>query len=57
MLRISKMRIYFLSENLLTFTKYSGMEAEIGGGPLNIGIDYGIYPQPKTYILGINLSF
>ena len=57
MLKITKLRIYFLSENLLTITKYSGMEAEIGGGPLNIGIDYGIYPQPKTFILGLNLSF
>jgi TonB-linked SusC/RagA family outer membrane protein len=56
MMRISRLRIYFLSENLLTFTKYSGMEAEIGGGPLNIGIDYGIYPQPKTFIFGVNLS-
>lgn len=56
-IKIEKLRIYVLSENLLTFTKYSGMEAEIGGGPLNIGVDYGIYPQPKTFILGLNLSF
>lgn len=56
-IKIEKLRIYVLSENLLTFTKYSGMEAEIGGGPLNIGVDYGIYPQPKTFIIGLNLSF
>ena len=56
-MKLSRLRLYFLSENLLTFTKYSGMEVEIGGGPLNIGIDYGIYPQPKTFIFGMNLSF
>lgn len=54
---MSKMRMYLLSENLLTFSKYSGMEVEVGGGPLNLGIDYGIYPQPKTLIFGLNLSF
>ncbi|MGL1888617.1 MAG: TonB-dependent receptor [Reichenbachiella sp.] len=56
-IKVEKVRIYFLSENLLTFTKYSGMEAEIGGGPLNMGVDYGIYPQPKTFIGGINITF
>lgn len=56
-IKVSNLRIYVLSENLLTFTKYSGMETEIGGGPLNIGVDYGIYPQPRTFIVGINLSF
>ncbi len=57
LIKVQSLRVYVLSENLLTFTKYSGMEAEIGGGPLNIGVDYGIYPQPRTFMAGINLSF
>lgn len=57
MLKVGRLRVYVMSENLVTFTKYSGMEVEIGGGPLNTGIDYGIYPQPKTIIAGINLDF
>lgn len=56
-LRISNVRFYVTSENLLTFTKYSGMEVEIGGGALGMGIDYGVYPQAKTFVTGVNVTF
>lgn len=56
-LKISNVRFYVTSENLLTFTKYSGMEVEIGGGALGMGIDYGVYPQAKTLLGGINITF
>lgn len=52
---VSKLRIYLTSENLLTFTKYSGYDPEIGGGIF--GIDRGFYPQAITNQLGINLQF
>lgn len=52
---IDKLRIYLTSENLLTFTKYSGYDPEIGGGVF--GIDKGFYPQAITNQLGINLQF
>ncbi|WP_405608246.1 SusC/RagA family TonB-linked outer membrane protein [Polaribacter sp. Asnod1-A03] len=52
---ISKLRIYLTSENLLTFTKYSGYDPEIGGGVF--GIDRGYYPQAITNQIGINLQF
>ncbi|WP_406682843.1 TonB-dependent receptor [Seonamhaeicola sp. MEBiC1930] len=52
---IDKLRIYLTSENLLTFTKYSGYDPEIGGGIF--GIDRGYYPQAITNQLGINLQF
>lgn len=42
-------------ENLLTFTKYTGYDPEIGGGVL--GIDKGYYPQARTVMLGVNLQF
>jgi hypothetical protein len=46
------------SENLLTFTKYKGMEIEVGGGgPLDLGIDHGVYPQSRTFLGGLNLTF
>ena len=48
-LKISNARFYITSENLLTFTKYSGLEVEVGGGALGMGIDYGVYPQAKTF--------
>ncbi|QDO95510.1 TonB-dependent receptor [Formosa sediminum] len=52
---VSKLRVYLTSENLLTFTKYSGYDPEIGGGVL--GIDRGYYPQAVTNQIGINLQF
>ena len=52
---LDRVRIYLTGENLLTFTKYTGYDPEIGGGVF--GIDRGYYPQAKTGLLGINLQF
>jgi len=52
---LSKARLYMTGENLLTFTRYSGYDPEIGGGVL--GIDKGYYPQARTVMLGVNLQF
>jgi TonB-linked SusC/RagA family outer membrane protein len=57
---ITRARIYFRGQNLLTFTNYSGMDPEVNyGGPGNIsqGTDFFTFPQPRTYMFGINLSF
>ena len=54
-LGVEKLRIYYTAENLVTFTKYSGYDPEIGGGIF--GIDRGYYPQAVTNQLGINLQF
>jgi len=52
-IHIEKLRIYICAQNLLTFTNYSGLDPEVGGW----GIDCGIYPQPRTFIAGINIGF
>lgn len=52
---LSKTRIYLTGENLITLTKYSGYDPEIGGGVM--GIDRGFYPQAETVMLGVNLQF
>jgi len=54
---LSKLRIYLSAENLYTFTKYTGYDPEIGGGVFDNGIDRGIYPQPRTVMAGINVTF
>ncbi|MGM9511886.1 SusC/RagA family TonB-linked outer membrane protein [Larkinella sp. GY13] len=62
---LTKARIYVSSTNLLTFTKYSGLDPEIGingtAGDntklLTNGIDYGQYPQPRTLLIGLNIGF
>jgi len=63
-LKISNARVYFSSNNLLTFTNYSGYDPEVShftgeglGGNVATGYDYGTFPQPKTFVMGLNLSF
>ncbi len=51
----SKLRFYVSGENLLTLTKYSGYDPEIGGGVF--GIDKGVYPQARSFMLGVQLQF
>jgi TonB-linked SusC/RagA family outer membrane protein len=54
---LSKLRLYVSAENLYTFTKYTGYDPEIGGGVFDNGIDRGIYPQARTIMTGINVTF
>lgn len=57
---INRIRIYVSSQNLLTFTKYTGYDPEVGskyGALLTQGIDYGQFPQARTIMAGINLGF
>jgi hypothetical protein len=52
-------RIYVRSQNLFTWTNYSGMDPEVHyGGPGNIsqGTDFFTFPQPRTILFGINLN-
>ena len=64
---IKSLRIYFTSENLLTFTKFTGLDPEMHvsnnvkaenyQGDVAAGIDWGTYPTARSYILGVNLYF
>lgn len=57
-LGMSKIRLYTAVNNLYTFTKYKGYDpGASNGAPIGGGIDYGFYPIPRTYILGLNLNF
>lgn len=54
---VSRARVYISAQNLITFTSYSGHDPEIGSGwALDVGIDRNIYPQARTFMLGINLD-
>lgn len=59
---VKNLTIYVSAQNILTFTKYSGYDPEVGnrnpsGSSLTNGIDYAVYPQPKGYQVGINVNF
>jgi TonB-dependent starch-binding outer membrane protein SusC len=57
--RSQKMRVYVTGQNLLTFTKYTGLDPEIGqvGGQLELGIDRGFYPQARILMGGVQVVF
>jgi TonB-linked SusC/RagA family outer membrane protein len=58
---LKKARFYASALNLYTFTKYDGMDPEIGYGSdtdaFASGIDVGYYPRPRTFMLGANIKF
>jgi hypothetical protein len=53
----SSARVYVTSQNLLTFTKYKGVDPEFTGGVIVGGIDWSTFPQPRTVTFGLNLGF
>ncbi|QGK73848.1 TonB-dependent receptor [Flavobacterium sp. SLB02] len=56
----SKIRFYVSGQNLITVTKYSGLDPEIARADANAnsaGIDLGRYPQPKSVIFGLDVTF
>lgn len=62
--KINKFRIYVSAQNVLTLTKYEGYDPEVnyqsGGstnGNRNLGLDYGSYPNVKSYTVGLNIGF
>lgn len=52
---IQQLRVYLSSNNLATFTKYTGFDPEIGGS--SYGIDRGVYPQARSLTAGLNVTF
>ena len=59
---LQQLRLYLAVNNLYTFTGYTGMDPEVGGegGSGNSwasGIDTGVYPAPRTYLVGVNIKF
>ena len=56
---ISQCRLYAQVQNAFTFTKYDGMDPEIGYGMDGwvSGVDLGYYPRPRTFLFGVNLKF
>ncbi len=51
---LSKLRIYLAGTNLLTISKYKGYDPDfISDGLFNRGFDYGSFPNPRTYMIGL----
>lgn len=62
---LKKLRLYTTVQNLFTITDYSGYDPDLGNSFSNdiknnnteIGVDRGQLPQPKTFIIGLNINF
>ncbi|MBO5708898.1 MAG: TonB-dependent receptor, partial [Bacteroidales bacterium] len=57
---IQRLRVYVQAENLFTLTKYTGCDPEVTGGngfSSDLGVDRGVYPQSRTFSVGVNLNF
>ncbi|MFA6086541.1 SusC/RagA family TonB-linked outer membrane protein [Mucilaginibacter sp.] len=57
---LSKLRIYAQGTNLLTFTRYNGLDPEVSSQSSNqntAGYDWATVPQPKTFQIGANVTF
>lgn len=55
---LNNLRVYGKVDNVYTFTNYSGYDPTAStGAPIGSGIDFGFYPLPRTYILGLNANF
>lgn len=63
-IRAAQLRIFLQGQNLLTFTDYSGLDPEVGmqnygsdNRNLDMGVDRGLYPNSRTYTLGLSIKF
>ncbi|MDE6403078.1 MAG: SusC/RagA family TonB-linked outer membrane protein, partial [Muribaculaceae bacterium] len=54
------LRFYVSAQNLFTITKYTGMDPEVpfqNGSAIATGIDYNNYPNPRTFLIGLDFKF
>ncbi len=58
-IKVQTLRLYAGVQNAFTSSKYIGYNPEVSGyeNPLTGGVDYGSYPLPRTYTVGLNLGF
>jgi TonB-linked SusC/RagA family outer membrane protein len=57
---LKNVRVYLTAQNLVTWTRYTGYDPEVSADPFSttgFGRDYGVYPQARTYTVGLNANF
>jgi TonB-linked SusC/RagA family outer membrane protein len=57
-IKVEAVRVYLSANNLFTLTRYQGFDPDIGASnALSAGVDYGFYPQAKTFMGGVQITF
>ena len=54
---INSLNLYLTINNLLTFSKYSGVDPEVGYGSLGVSTDNSQTPRSRSFTAGISVSF
>jgi hypothetical protein len=57
---INKLAPFISASNLITLTKYTGMDPEVnqwGNSGRVQGLDWGTYPQTRAFVVGLNMEF
>ena len=54
---LNQVILYVTINNLLTFTKYSGVDPEVGYGSLGVSQDNNQTPRSKSFTVGISIGF
>jgi hypothetical protein len=56
--KMESVRIYVAANNLITLTRYMGYDPDLGSSnALSAGVDFGMYPQAKSIMGGIQVTF
>lgn len=57
-IKMTRLRLFAAANNLLTITKYSGLDPSVGGNAdTQYGIDLGNYPITQSFTFGVNVGF
>jgi TonB-dependent starch-binding outer membrane protein SusC len=54
--KLNSLQLYFQASNLFTITKYTGLDPEIAGAGINMGVDQGAWPTPQQFMFGITFG-
>jgi TonB-dependent starch-binding outer membrane protein SusC len=57
-IHVESLRVYVATNNLITLTRYMGFDPDLGSSSvLSAGVDYGMYPQARSLMSGLQIKF
>ena len=57
-IHVESLRVYVAANNLVTLTRYMGFDPDLGSASvLSAGVDYGMYPQARSIMSGLQIKF